>query len=130
VRPDVYARLPGDVPNRLLWWGSLNIRRPQLQILPIVEYRSGFPYSSLNMLQDYAGVPNSNRFPNYFSLDARFAKDFKVSSKYTVRLSLTGLNFTNHFNALAVHANTSDPQYGIFFGDYHRRYRGDFDIIF
>jgi hypothetical protein len=29
-----------------------------------------------------------------------------------------------------VHANTSDPQYGIFFGDYHRRYRGDFDIIF
>ena len=130
VRPDVYARLPGDLPNRFLWWGSFNVRRPQLQILPIVEYRSGFPYSSLNMLQDYAGVPNSNRFPNYFSLDARFAKDFKVSSKYTVRLSLTGLNFTNHFNALAVHANTSDPQYGIFFGDYHRRYRGDFDIIF
>ncbi len=130
VRPDVYARLPGDLPNRFLWWGSLNIRRPQLQILPIVEYRSGFPYSSLNVLQDYAGVPNSNRFPNYFSLDARFAKDFKISPKYTVRLSLTGLNFTNHFNALAVHANTSDPQYGIFFGDYHRRYRGDFDIIF
>jgi hypothetical protein len=130
VRPDVYARLPGDLPNRLLWWGSLNIRRPQLQILPIVEYRSGFPYSSLNVMQDYAGVPNSNRFPNYFSLDARFAKDFKVSPKYTVRLSLTGLNFTNHFNALAVHANTNDPLYGNFFGVYHRRYRGDFDIIF
>ena len=130
VRPDVYARLPGDLPNRLLVWGSLNIRRPQLQILPIVEYRSGFPYSSLNVMQDYVGVPNSNRFPNYFSLDARFAKDFKVSPKYTVRLSLTGLNFTNHFNALAVHANTSDPLYGNFFGVYHRRYRGDFDIIF
>ena len=130
VRPDVYARLPGDIPNRLLWWGSLNIRKPQLQILPIVEFRSGFPYSSLNVLQDYVGVPNSNRFPNYFSLDARFAKDFKVSPKYTVRLSLTGLNFTNHFNALAVMPIPPIRSYGLFFGDYRRRYRGDFDIIF
>jgi hypothetical protein len=29
-----------------------------------------------------------------------------------------------------VHANTADPQYGIFFGNYKRRYRFDFDIIF
>jgi hypothetical protein len=130
VRPNVSAHLPGDIPNRLLWWGSVNIPRPRLQILPIVEYRSGFPYSNLNEFQNYVGVPNSARFPNYFSLDARFVKDFKVNPKYTVRLSLTGLNFTNHFNALAVHANTGDPQFGIFFGDYHRRYRGDFDIIF
>jgi hypothetical protein len=130
VRPDVYARLPGDVPNRILLWGGFNIRQPQLQILPIVEYRSGFPYSSLNVMQDYAGVPNSNRFPSYFSLDARFAKDFKVSPKYTIRLSLTARNLSNHFNALDVHANIADPQYGVFFGNYHRRYRGDFDIIF
>jgi len=81
-------------------------------------------------MQDYAGVPNSNRFPSYFSLDARFAKDFKVSPKYSIRLSLTAKNLSNHFNALDVHANIADPQYGIFFGNYHRRYRGDFDIIF
>ncbi len=130
VRQNVYALLPGDIPNRLLWWGSLNIRRPQLQVLPIVEYRSGFPYSNLNQLQDYVGIPNSARFPNYFSLDARFSKDFKLSSKYSIRFSLTGLNFTNHFNALAVHANTGDPQFGTFFGDYHRRYRGDLDFLF
>ena len=63
-------------------------------------------------------------------LDVRFAKDFIISAKYTIRLSLTGLNFTNHFNALDVHANTGDPQFGTFFGDYHRHYRVDFDIIF
>jgi hypothetical protein len=130
VRPDVYARLPGDVPNRFLWWGNVNVPRPRLQILPLVEYRSGFPYSNVNVLQDYAGAPNSSRFPNFFSLDARIVKDFKVHPKYSIRLSLTGLNLSNHFNALAVHANTDDPQYGIFFGTYHRRYRGDFDIIF
>ena len=130
LRPNVYARLPGDVPNRVLWWGTVNVPRPRLQILPLVEYRSGFPYSNVNVLQDYSGAPNSSRFPNFFSLDARIVKDFKVHPKYSIRLSLTGLNLSNHFNALAVHANTDDPQYGIFFGTYHRRYRGDFDIIF
>jgi len=40
------------------------------------------------------------------------------------------LNLSNHFNALAVFANTDGPEYGTFFGTYHRRYRGDFDIIF
>jgi hypothetical protein len=39
-------------------------------------------------------------------------------------------NFTNHFNALQVHNNVADAQHGIFFGNYDRRYRGDFDFIF
>jgi hypothetical protein len=57
-------------------------------------------------------------------------RDFKMSSKYSVRLSLTGFNITNHFNALAIHDNIADPQYGVFFGNYHRRYRFDFDFLF
>jgi hypothetical protein len=78
------------------------------------------------------GVPNSNatRFPNFFSADARLLRDFKVTAKYTVRLSLSGFNLTNHFNALAVHDNIADPQYGVFFGNYHRRYRFDFEVLF
>ena len=81
-------------------------------------------------LQNYVGVPNSARFPNFFSADARLMRDFKVSKKYTVRLSVTGYNLTDHFNALAVHSDTADPQYGVFFGNYHRRYRFDFDFLF
>ena len=78
------------------------------------------------------GIPfsDSTRFPFFFSADARLSKDFKVSPKYTLRLSLTALNITNHFNALAVHDNIADPQYGIFFGNYHRRYRFDFEVVF
>ena len=30
----------------------------------------------------------------------------------------------------AVHGNEADPQYGVFFGNYHRRYRLDFDVVF
>ena len=54
----------------------------------------------------------------------------KVSPKNTVRLSMIGHNLTNHFNALAVHANVADPAFGVFFGDYPRRFRADFDVIF
>jgi hypothetical protein len=132
IRPDVYSNLPGDLPNRFLLWGRVKAPWWGVQVLPIVEYRNGFPYARLDVLQNYAGTPNSDstRFPNFFSADARMVKDFKVSPKYTFRVSLTGFNLTNHFNALALHANTADPQFGVFFGNYHRRYRGDFEVIF
>jgi hypothetical protein len=102
------------------------------QLLPTVEFRNGFPYVAADQYQNYAGIPNSDatRFPHFFSVDARLLRDFKVTAKYTVRLSLTGFNLTNHFNALAVHSNVDDPQYGVFFGNYHRRYRFDFEVLF
>jgi Carboxypeptidase regulatory-like domain/TonB dependent receptor len=132
VRHTVYSNLPGDVPNRFLAWGRVNL--PQgLQLLPMVEYRSGFPYARLNALGDYVGMPfgDRSRFPNYLSADTRLLKDVPVKGgKYTLRFSWSGFNLTNHFNALAVHSNIADPQYGVFFGNYQLRHRADFDVIF
>jgi hypothetical protein len=130
LRPDIYSVLPGDVPNRFLMWGSFEPGIWKLTVAPIVEYRSGFPYSSYDLLQNYVGVPDLQRFRNFFSADARFSRIFKVTDKYSMRLSLTGFNLTNHFNPLLVHSNTADPQYGVFFGNYHRRYRFDFEVLF
>ncbi|MBV9743860.1 MAG: TonB-dependent receptor [Acidobacteriia bacterium] len=132
IRPDDYATLPGDLPNRFLLWGRVNPHIWSLQLLPIIEYRNGFPYTALNSLQQYVGTPNSDatRFPDFFSADTRVMRDFKVSKKYTVRLSVTGFNLTNHFNPVAVHNNVDDPLYGLFFGYYHRRYRFDFEVLF
>jgi hypothetical protein len=129
--PDVYANLPGDLPNRFLTWGRVNVPFWNLKLLPIVEWRTGFPYVVYDQLQNYVGAPNrdSTRLPGFFSADARLMRDFKVSPKYTVRLSVTGSNLTNHFNALAIHNNIADSQYGVFFGNNHRRYRFDFEII-
>jgi TonB dependent receptor len=131
IRPNVYSNLAGDVPNRFLAWGRFNLPRG-LELLPLFEYRTGFPYARYDALGNYVGVPNSNqtRFPNYFKADARILRDVKVNSKYTLRFSVSGFNLTNHFNALAVHANIDDPQYGVFFGNYQLRYRADFDVLF
>jgi hypothetical protein len=130
TRPTVYANLPGDLPNRFLMWGHVKLPFQKFELNPTVEYRNGFPYTSYDVLQDYVGVPNSQRFPNFLSVDARLMRDFKVSKSHVIRLSVTGFNLTNHFNALEVHDNVADPQYGTFFGNYHRHYRFDFDIVY
>ena len=120
VRPDLYTNLPGDLPNRFLVWGHLDPHVWGLTVLPIAEYRNGFAYATYDAAQNYVGTPFSDetRYRNFFSADARLMRDFKLTPKYAVRLSLTGFNLTNHFNPLAVHANISDPQYGALFGNY------------
>jgi hypothetical protein len=129
IRENQYGTLSTELPNRFLTWGV--VRLPQrLQIAPVMEYRSGFPYIETDVAQGYAGIPNRNRFPNFLSVDSRFSKDLKVNSKYSVRLSVSGFNLTNHFNPEAVHANTADPAYGYIFGHRGRRFTADFDFLF
>jgi hypothetical protein len=129
LRPDVYATLPGDLPNRFLSWGLLKLPRG-FQVAPVAEFRDGFPYATLDALQNYVGVPNHNRWGSFFALDARISKDVRVSPKYTVRLSVSGFNLSNHFNAEAFHNNIADPAYGLYFGERHRRMTMDFDVLF
>ncbi len=132
VRPDLYGNLPADVPNRLLAWGRMKTHIWDVDILPMIEFRTGFPFAVLDAMQNYVGIPYSDatRFPDYFSADARLMKDIALTPKYKVRLSVTGLNLTNRFNPLAVHDNVADPAYGVFLGSYHRRYLGDFEVLF
>jgi hypothetical protein len=136
LRPDQFSNLPGDLPNRFLAWGFVNLPG-KTQLAPIFEYWDGRPYAYLAAARNYLGIPNSDntRFPKFLSpkflsLDARLLKDIEVSSKYTLRFSVSGFNLTNHFNALDVHANIPDPEVGGFFGNYQRRFRLDFDVIF
>jgi hypothetical protein len=131
IRQNQYSNLPFDVPNRLLAWGTINLPH-RLTLAPIFEVRSGFPYSVRDAEQNFVGVRNSDqtRFPKFLSLDAEIAKEFQLTKKYGVRLSLQVFNATNHFNPRDVRANTADPRFGEFFASYHRFFTGGFDIIF
>jgi hypothetical protein len=131
IRQNEYSNLPFDVPNRLLAWGTINLPH-RVTIAPIFEVRSGFPYSVRDAEQNFVGVRNSDqtRFPNFLSLDTEIAKEFQVTKKYGVRLSLRVFNATNHFNPRNVHANTADPRFGEVFNSYHRFSSAGFDIIF
>ena len=51
-------------------------------------------------------------------------REFNVTSKRS------SFNLTNHFNPEATHWNTADPARGLFFGERHRRFTADFDVLF
>lgn len=129
MRPNYVGTLSTDLPNRILTWGVFRLPH-KFQVAPVIEYRTGFPYSALNQYQNYAGEPNSRRYPNFLAVDSRFSKDLKVNAKYSVRLSITGFNLTNHFNPEAVRMNVADPAFGYFFGHRGRRFTADFDFLF
>jgi hypothetical protein len=129
IRPNEFGDLPTDLPNRFLAWGLLHFPW-KLQLAPIFEWRSGFPYLVTDAAQAYVGTPYQQRYPNFLSLDARVSKDFKVNTKYTVRLSVSTYNLTNHFNPDSVYSNTDAPLYGLFFGQHKRRFMADFDVFF
>ena len=130
VRKNLRASLPSEIPNRFLLWGIYRLPW-KMQVSPQIEFRNGFPYQPTNVFQQYLeSTSTQHRFPKYFSLDLRVSKDFQVSKKYAVRLSGSFLNLTNHFNALDVHSNIADPQFGQFFGNYQRHFLVDFDVLY
>jgi hypothetical protein len=131
VRQELIASLPGEIPNRFLLWGTYSLPR-KIQVLPHLEYRNGFPYQPIDVLQQYVADVSGpqSRFPRYFSFDMRISKDFKMPHNHAIQLSTSILNLTNHFNPLEVHANTADPSFGNFFGNYHRRLLVDFDFLY
>ncbi len=131
IRVNQYSNLPFDVPNRLVAWGNISLPK-RSTISPIIEWRSGFPFSVRDEQQNFVGTRNSDqtRFPNFFSIDLELAKQFRLTKKYGLRLSVTGFNITNQFNPRNVHSNIADPQFRSFFAPYHRYFTGGFDILF
>jgi hypothetical protein len=131
VRSKEEASAAGEIPNRFLLWGTQTLPW-RMRVSPHVEYRNGFSYQPVDALQQYVSLASAAqpRYPRYFSLDARFSKDVNIGPKHAVRLSLSGINLSNHSNYLQVHSNTADPQYGTFFGNYGRHLLVDFDFLF
>jgi hypothetical protein len=128
LRRDAYATSPGDIPQRFLAWGIVPLAKGW-KIAPVIEHRAGFPYSALDAGQQYVGVPNGRRFPNFFSLDVRVAKDIHYRG-HGFQVSFSMFNVTNHWNPDSVRLNVADPQFGEFLGQHRRRYRVDFDFLF
>ena len=131
IRRNQYSNLAFDVPHRLVAWGKVSLPR-RTSITPIFEWRSGFPFSVRDAEQNFVELRNSDstRFPRLLALDAELAKEFQITRRYGVRLSLLGFNLTNHFNPRNVRSNIADQKFGEFFASYHRYFTGGFDILF
>src|SRR5882762_4259921 len=129
IRPNVSGILPSDVPNRVVSWGMFELPW-SLVVSPVVDVHTGFPYSNVDVLQNYAGSPNGQRFPTFFSLDAQVYRDFHLhlpfteqGSRHKVRVGLYSINLTNHGNFHDVYNNDASPFFGKFNG-FQRRVDG------
>ncbi len=130
IRPNASGVLSADVPNRVLAWGFVRLPWWKLIVSPVADVRSGFPYSALDVLQNYVGSPNRARFPTYFSLDAKIYRDIVLhipfldgSKGRKIRLGVFSLNATNHQNPHDVFNNVTSPVFGRFAGN-QRRFTG------
>jgi hypothetical protein len=134
IRPDVYSNLTSDIPNRLVTWGRFKTHIWGVEAGPVVDFHSGFPYAPVDMQQDYIGTPNTKRFPEFFSLDMKLSKEFRLPfpyfSKHLMRGSLTIFNLSNHTNPRDVFDNVSSPYFGHFVGNQHRFFDGTLDVLY
>jgi hypothetical protein len=60
-RPDVYGILASDIPNRFVAWGIFTLPW-KITFSPLVDVHSGFPWSPIDVTQQYVGTPNGQRF--------------------------------------------------------------------
>ncbi len=70
IRPNVYGILPSDVPQRVVTWGVFSLPK-KFTFSPILDVHSGYAYSNVDVLQNYVGTPNGQRFATYLSLDIK-----------------------------------------------------------
>ena len=119
VRPNENNLIPTDVPHRLLLRGTVGLPG-KWDFLPVVEIRSGFPWSSVDEFQDFVGPRNmAGRLPRVNAFDFSLSRPWHVW-KYRFR---GGIKMYNVFGASAardVQNNLASPAYGQFFNPLER----------
>jgi hypothetical protein len=132
IRPDEYAKQPFDVPNRMLFWGEFALPF-DVVATPVVDWRSGFPFSLVNEQQDFVGPRNEGgRFPSLMSFDLLVTKGLTIpfrGKKYRGRAGMTIFNITNHWNPRDVQNNLDSRQFGTFFNSQGLSARLKFEFV-
>ena len=131
IRPNLFGVQPSDVPNRVLAWGYVALPK-KFVFSPVADLHTGFPYSNVDVQQNYVGLPNSLRFPVYFSLDVKLSREFTVhlpfkenAKRKKISIGVFSLDVTNRFNPRDVFNNVTAtaPLFGQFDG-FQRRLTG------
>jgi Carboxypeptidase regulatory-like domain len=113
------APLPWNAPNRLLTWGWTPSHLWGVQLSYFFEYRTGYPWSVVNLQQQLVGPPDSMRFPDYASLNIGLEKKFGLRGYYWAA-RVEGVNVLGRQNPNTVIDNIDSPEFGAFSGGQSR----------
>jgi hypothetical protein len=107
--------LAWDARNRLLTWGWTPTHIWGVRLSYFFEYRTGYPFSIVNLQQQLAGPPNSRRFPAYASLNLGLERKFGFRG-YLWGVRIEAVNALDHQNPDTVVNNIDAPKFATFSG--------------
>jgi len=111
VRPNERGPSTADVPHRLLLRGTIGLPW-QLDLAPVLEVRSGFPWSAVDEYQDFVGERNrTGRLPSVTTLDMSIARPWKFK-KYRFRAGIRVYNLLGKSAYRDIQSNVTSPFYG------------------
>jgi len=110
-----------DTPNRFMTWGWAPLPKGALphfmqsiigetDVVYLLEYRTGFPFSVVNEEDYLVGPPNSRRFPNYFNINLALERKFRFMH-YLWAWRFGFNNLTNNGNPNVVNNNIDSPMF-------------------
>ncbi len=126
IQPNASGRLPFDAPNRVLFWSD--VTGPwKLMLIPVLNVHTGFPYSVENQFREYIGPRNTERFPRFSSFDLQVSRPISLpfgERHIKARAGFGVFNLFSHFNPRDVQNDIDSNQYGGFYNDAWRVWRG------
>jgi len=119
VRANEHNLITTDVRQRLLLRGTLGLPG-KWDFAPVVEIRSGFPWSAVNEFQDYAGPRSrAGRLPAVRTIDFSIARPLRFK-KYRFRAGIRVYNLFGASAARDIQSNITSPFYGTPFNPIER----------
>ena len=111
IRANEHNLISTDVRHRLLLRGTVGLPG-QWDLAPVVELRSGFPWSAVNEYQDFVGPRNrTGRLPTVHTIDFSLARPMHFR-KYKFRAGIKVYSLLGSTASRDIQANTTSPFYG------------------
>ena len=119
IRANENSLIPTDVPHRLLVRGTIGLLG-EWDIAPVIEIRSGFPWSAIDEYQDFVEQRNrTGRLPRVHTLDVSLSRPWHVW-RYRFRGGIKVYNLLGTSAAREVQNNVAASDFGRFFNPIER----------
>ena len=104
----------------------------KITVAPVLEVRSGFPYSVVDEDLRFVGQRNrAGRFPTFASMDVQVLKSIKVPMLHkSGQVGIRIFNITNHHNPRDIQNNLAATDFGAFSNSIGTRFRAKFSVNF
>ncbi len=119
VRANEHNLIPTDVRHRVLLRGTIGLPG-EWDFVPVLELRSGFPWSAVNEFQDFVGPRSrAGRLPAVRTLDFSLARPWKFK-KWRFRAGIKAYNVFGDAAERDIQTNITSPFYGTAFNPVER----------